>query len=148
MPSEVEKVAGLLLAAKNPIVVAEQSGRDPAAFKALVELADLLAIPVTWGRVANFANFPTDHPLYLGVASYEHLKDADLILLVGGRAPWYPPHTRPTKGKIVAINENQFKGHMIYQQPARRRLSRRRHRRVAAGADASPRAQRSSTPTP
>jgi acetolactate synthase-1/2/3 large subunit len=114
-PSEVAKIADLLLKAKNPVVVAEQSGRDPAAFKALIELADLLAIPVMWGRVANFANFPTDHPLYLGVASYEHLNDADLVLLVGGRAPWYPPHTKPTKGKIVAINDNQFKGHMIYQ---------------------------------
>ena len=114
-PSEVEKVADLLLAAKNPIVVAEQSGRDPAAFKALVELADLLALPVTWSRGANFANFPTDHPLYLGVANYKYLADADLVLLVGGRVPWYPPHVRPTKGKIVAINENQFKGHMIYQ---------------------------------
>jgi acetolactate synthase-1/2/3 large subunit len=114
-PSEVEKVADLLLKAKNPIVVAEQSGRDPAAFAALVELADLMAIPVMWGRVANFCNFPTDHPLYLGVATYEHLKDADLVLLVGGRAPWYPPHTKPTSGKIVAINDNQFKGHMFYQ---------------------------------
>jgi acetolactate synthase I/II/III large subunit len=114
-PSEVEKVAELLLGAKNPIVVAEQSGRDPAAFKALVELADLLSLPVTWGRAANYTNFPTDHPLYLGVASYEHVKDADLILLIGGRAPWYPPHIRPGKGKIVAINDNQFKGHMIYQ---------------------------------
>jgi acetolactate synthase I/II/III large subunit len=115
-PSEVDKVAGLLLAAKNPIIVAEQSGRDPAAFEALVELANLLAIPVTWSRGANYANFPTDHPLYLGVANYKYLADADLILLIGGRVPWYPPHARPTKGKIVAINENQFKGHMIYQQ--------------------------------
>lgn len=115
-PSEVEKVASLLLAAKNPIIVAEQSGRDPAAFTALVELADLLGIPVTWSRGSNFANFPTDHPLYLGVANYKYLEDADLILLVGGRIPWYPPHVRPGKGKIVAINENQFKGHMIYQQ--------------------------------
>jgi acetolactate synthase-1/2/3 large subunit len=114
-PSEVEKVAALLLKAKNPIIVTEQSGRDPAAFKALVELADLLAIPVTWGRAANFANFPVNHPLYLGVASYQHLDDADLILLVGGRAPWYPPSARPTKGKIVAINDNNFKGHMLYQ---------------------------------
>jgi acetolactate synthase I/II/III large subunit len=104
-----------LLAAKNPIVVAEQSGRDPAAFKALVELSDLLAVPVTWSRGANFANFPTDHPLYLGVANYKYLADADLVLLVGGRVPWYPPSRRPTKGKIVAINENQFKGHMFYQ---------------------------------
>jgi acetolactate synthase I/II/III large subunit len=115
-PSEVEKVAELLLKAKNPVIVAEQSGRDPAAFAALVELADLLGIPAMWGRVANFANFPTNHPLYLGVATYEHLKDADLVLLVGGRAPWYPPHTRPTRGKIVAINDNQFKSHMFYQQ--------------------------------
>ena len=113
--AEVDKVAALLLAAKNPIVVAEQSGRDPAAFKALVELADLLALPVTWGRAANYTNFPTDHPLYIGNANYDPVKDADLILLVGGRAPWYPPHTRPGKGKIVAINDNQFKGHMIYQ---------------------------------
>jgi acetolactate synthase I/II/III large subunit len=115
-PSEVEKVADLLLSAKNPVVVAEQSGRDPAAFAALVELADLLALPVTWSRGSNFCNFPTDHPLYLGVANYKHLADADLVLLVGGRVPWYPPSARPTKGKIVALNENQFKGHMIYQQ--------------------------------
>ncbi len=115
-PSEVEKIASLLIAAKNPIIVAEQSGRDPAAFKALVELADALAIPVTWSRGSNFANFPTDHPLYLGVANYKYLENADLILLVGGRVPWYPPHARPGKGKIVAINDNQFKGHMIYQQ--------------------------------
>jgi acetolactate synthase I/II/III large subunit len=113
--SEVAKVAALLLAAKNPIVVTEHSGRDPDAFNALVELADLLGLPVTWGRAANYANFPTNHPLYIGNASYGHVEGADLILLVGGRAPWYPPHTRPGKGKIVAINDNQFKNHMIYQ---------------------------------
>lgn len=114
-PSEVAKIADLLLAAKNPVVVAEQSGRNPQAFAALVELADLLSLPVIGGRTANYCNFPTDHPLYLGIGSYAHLKDADLILLVGGRAPWYPPHIRPGSGKIVAINDNQFKGHMIYQ---------------------------------
>jgi acetolactate synthase-1/2/3 large subunit len=114
-PDEAEKVAKLLLKAKNPIAVAEQSGRDPAAFAALVELADLLAVPVIAGRVASVANFPTNHPLYLGVGEYQHLGDADLVLLVGGRAPWYPPHARPTKGKIVAINDNPIKAHMIYQ---------------------------------
>lgn len=113
--SEVEKVAALLLKAKNPIVVAEQAGRDPAAYEALVELAEVLAVPVIAGRVANFTNFPTDNPLYLGVATYQHLADCDLVLLVGGRAPWYPPHARPTKGKIVAIHDNHFKEHMIYQ---------------------------------
>jgi acetolactate synthase I/II/III large subunit len=114
-PDEIAKIAGCLLEAKNPVVVTEQSGRDPAAFTALVELAETLAVPVTWGRVASYCNFPTDHPLYIGSANYKALEDADLVLLVGGRAPWYPPHKRPGTGKIIAVSDNQFKGHMIYQ---------------------------------
>ncbi len=101
--------------AKSPVIVAETSGRDPEAFAALVELADLLAIPVINGRANAYANFPTDHPLYLGMGNYKALEDADLVLLVGGRAPWYPARRRPTSGKIVAIHDNPHKGHMVYQ---------------------------------
>jgi acetolactate synthase-1/2/3 large subunit len=93
----------------------ETAGRDPQAFAALVELADLVAIPVTNGRVNAYANFPTDHPLYLGLGNYKPVADADLVLLVGGRAPWYPARRRPTNGKIVAIHDNPLKGHMVYQ---------------------------------
>jgi acetolactate synthase-1/2/3 large subunit len=114
-PQEVDEVASLLLRAESPVIVAETSGRDPKAFTALVELADLLAIPVINGRVNSFANFPTDHPLYLGLANYKPVGDADLVLLVGGRAPWYPARRRPTSGKIVAIADNPLKGHMVYQ---------------------------------
>ncbi|MBV8753925.1 MAG: hypothetical protein JO328_13775 [Hyphomicrobiales bacterium] len=112
---DIEQVAELLRDAKNPVIVAETAGRDPAAFSALVELAELCAIPAMNGRASNYANFPTDHPLYLGMGRYKALKDADLVLLVGGRAPWYPPRRRPTRGKIVAIGENPHKGDMIYQ---------------------------------
>jgi acetolactate synthase I/II/III large subunit len=112
---DIAKVAERLRAAKNPVIVTEASGRDPQAFAALVELADLLAIPVIGGRSATFANFPTDHPLYLGFGNYAPLADADLVLLVSGRAPWYPPHSRPTKGMIVSINESPIKDHMAYQ---------------------------------
>ena len=114
-PDDVETVAGLLRDAKSPVIVAETAGRDPEAFKALVVLADLLAIPVLNGRVNSVANFPTDHPLYQGLARYKVLDDADLVLLVGGRAPWYPARQRPTVGKIVAIADNPHKGHMVYQ---------------------------------
>jgi acetolactate synthase I/II/III large subunit len=114
-PQEVEKVAELLRNAKLPAIVAETAGRDPKAFAALRALSDLLAIPVINGRACSFANFPTDHPLYLGVARYKALADADLVLLVGGHAPWYPPQRRPTSGKIVAIGDNPHKAHMIYQ---------------------------------
>jgi len=112
---DVAAVAELVRQAKSPVIVAETAGRDPAAFTALVELADLLAIPVINGRVNSYANFPTDHPLYLGLARYKAVESADLVLLVGGRAPWYPAHRRPTAGKIVAIHENPLKGHMVYQ---------------------------------
>jgi acetolactate synthase-1/2/3 large subunit len=112
---DIATVAELLRSAKNPIIVTETAGRDPEAFSALVELADLLAIPVTNGRVNAYANFPTDHPLYLGLGNYKAVADADLVLLVGGRAPWYPARRRPTTGKIVAIHDNPLKGHMVYQ---------------------------------
>ncbi len=112
---DVEKVAALIRDAKNPVIVAETAGRNPEAFAALVELAELCAIPAMNGRASSYANFPTDHPLYQGMGRYKALEDADLVLLVGGRAPWYPPRRRPTRGKIVAIGDNPHKSDMIYQ---------------------------------
>src|SRR2546428_100762 len=90
-PADVERVAELLRNCKSPVIVTETAGRDPDAFSALVELADLLAIAVINGRTNAYANFPTNHQLYLGMGNYQALDDADLVLLVGGRAPWYPP---------------------------------------------------------
>ena len=82
--ADVEKVAQFIRNAKDPVIVAENSGRDPRAFSAMVELAELLAVPVTNGRSHAYANFPTDHPLYIGFANYRAVEDADLVLLVGG----------------------------------------------------------------
>jgi acetolactate synthase I/II/III large subunit len=112
---EIAKIAALLRAAKNPMIVAETAGRDPAAYAALVALADQFAIPVIGGINMSFTNFPTDHPLWLGAGEYGALADADLVLLVGGRAPWYPARIRPTAGTIVAIHDNPHKAHMVYQ---------------------------------
>src|SRR6266446_6261394 len=112
---DVAKVAELVRDAKSPVIVTETAGRDPKAFSALAEFADLLAIAVINGRVNAYANFPTNHPLYLGMARYKALDGADLVLLVGARAPWYPPRRRPTSGKIVAVHDNPLKDHMVYQ---------------------------------
>ena len=111
--ADVEKIADLLIAANNPVIMTETAGRDPAAFAALIELAELFGIPV--GGRAAFANFPKDHPLHLGAGIQPFLKDADLVLLVGCRAPWYPPSHKPTSGTVVAIDENPLKGTMVYQ---------------------------------
>ena len=112
---DVAEVAELVRNSKNPVIVTETAGRDPKAFSALVELAELLAIAVINGRVNAYANFPTNHPLYLGMGRYKALDDADLVLLVGARAPWYPPRRRPASGKIVAVHDNPLKDHMVYQ---------------------------------
>ena len=114
-PQDIEKIAELVHNAKSPVIVTETAGRDPKAFSALQEFADLLAIPVINGRVNAYANFPTNHPLYLGTGRYKALDDTDLVLLVGARAPWYPPRRRPTRGKIVAIHDHPLKEHMVYQ---------------------------------
>jgi thiamine pyrophosphate-dependent acetolactate synthase large subunit-like protein len=115
LPGDVETVAKLLREAKNPVVVVEGAGRDPQAFHALVELADALAIPVVNGRASVYTNFPKSNPMWMGYSNFGILDEADLILLVSGKAPWYPPSNRPGKGKIVAIAENPLKMHLAYQ---------------------------------
>ena len=74
--ADIEAVADMLLAAKNPAIVAESIGRDPAGYSATVELADLLAIPVSECRWIDFTNFPKDHPLYQGMGEPEYCMTA------------------------------------------------------------------------
>ena len=80
-----------------------------------MRFAELMAIPVIEGRAAACANFPKSHPLHLGTNIAPLTKDADLVLLVDSRVPWYPPSNSPPNAKIVAISENPLKDHMVYQ---------------------------------
>ncbi|MGH7852846.1 MAG: thiamine pyrophosphate-binding protein [Candidatus Binatia bacterium] len=67
-----------LLEAKKPVILADWVGRREAGFKALGELAELLAAPVLdqFGRF----NFPVQHPLNLTGQSEKVIPQADLIL--------------------------------------------------------------------
>ncbi len=64
-PKRVERAAQLLIEAKSPILHVGHEVSTSGGRPELVELAELLAIPVTqaWSWTADF---PTDHPLYLG----------------------------------------------------------------------------------
>jgi acetolactate synthase-1/2/3 large subunit len=112
---DIERVARLVAEARNPVLLADTAGRDPDAFAALVEFAECFGVPVGSGRGAAFANFPKQHPLFLGQGIQPYLEDADLVLLVGCKAPWYPPSQRPRAATIVAIDDNPLKGTMVYQ---------------------------------
>ncbi len=113
--ADIEAVAKLLVASKQPAIVAEMAGRDPAAHAALVELAELLAIPVVEGLWSMFANFPKDHPLHQGFHRPALIDDADLVLTLCCAAPWYPPSAGPKKARLVAIDETPFRPAMVYQ---------------------------------
>jgi acetolactate synthase-1/2/3 large subunit len=113
--SDIEKVAGLLVASKNPVILAESAGRQPEAHDALVQLADLLAVPVVEAAWADYANFPKDHPLHLGFGHPAFINEADVVLTVRSRAPWYPPSNRPANAMVVAIDDTPFRPHMVHQ---------------------------------
>jgi acetolactate synthase I/II/III large subunit len=113
--ADVEAAAGLLAAARRPVLATETAGRDPEAFAALVELAELLAIPVVEPPSALCANFPRTHPMHAGGELGPLAADADLVILLGCRAPWYPPSARPTAAQVLVIDETPHRPHLAYQ---------------------------------
>ncbi len=113
--SEIERVAKLLIQAKNPMIITETGGREPEGWAALVAFAELLAIPVIEGAVADCNNFPQEHPLHQGYNVRPMLDQADLVLVVRCRAPWYPPRKGPASATVVVIDELGMRDHMVYQ---------------------------------
>ena len=111
----IEELADLLTQAKNPIVVTEEAGRTIGACELLVEIADLLGIPVVETRSSSFINFPRNHHLHGGFDPSEYLDEADLVFLVGAFAPWHPASAGPgAKTKIVVLDENPIRTQLPY----------------------------------
>jgi acetolactate synthase-1/2/3 large subunit len=114
-PDQVAAVAATLAAARKPLIITESAGRDPAGFGALGELAETLAIPVIEPQSAVCANFPATSPLHQGEQAGKLAAEADVILLVGCRAPWYPPSARPAQATVVVVDDAPHREYMAYQ---------------------------------
>lgn len=114
-PEEIEALANRIAAARNPVVLTETTGRDPRAYTALIELCELMALPVIEPQSAVCNNFPRSHPLHLGASVDPFMDSADLVLLVNCRAPWYPPGNRPPHAATVVIDEVPQRPHVVYQ---------------------------------
>jgi acetolactate synthase I/II/III large subunit len=82
------EAAQLLVAAERPLIITSSAGRKPGGMTGLVELAELLAIPVTESR--DRVNFPSEHELYMGVRTGSFLSQADVVLLVDTDVPYIP----------------------------------------------------------
>jgi acetolactate synthase-1/2/3 large subunit len=103
----LDRIAAALNAARNPVIITEEAGRDPAAVRALVELAEMLGAPVFEAWQPYYVNFPRVHPLAGGVAYDDMpalLADADTVFLVEAVLPWHPP-SRITDKTVLVLGE-------------------------------------------
>jgi len=90
-PVEVERAAQLLVEARRPLLIVGDEIYRAKAFDKVVQLAELLAIPVTQAR-SVYTNFPQQHPLWVGnipAARIETLSypggEPDLVINIGNK---------------------------------------------------------------
>lgn len=114
-PEDLVPVAHLISAAKRPLIITETSGREIGGFEAVTSFAEDLGIGVVEPRSTVCANISKNSTAYIGNNASGMIDDADLILLVNCRAPFYPPSRQPADAKIVVIDEVPQRPHMVYQ---------------------------------
>jgi acetolactate synthase-1/2/3 large subunit len=115
-PAGIDELARALGAARNPVILTEEAGKDPRAVTQLVALAEALGAPVFDAWQPYYVNFPRDHPLYGGVVAEDMaavLKDADAVLLVDAVAPWHPPSSIADK-KTYVLGEDPLHSQLPY----------------------------------
>jgi acetolactate synthase-1/2/3 large subunit len=106
-PRDVETAARVLVQARRPLIHAGQGVLYATATDELVELAELLQIPVMTTLEGKSA-FPEDHPLALGVGSsvmprpvHHFLKDADVVFGIGCSFTRHGMATNIPPGKTI-----------------------------------------------
>jgi acetolactate synthase-1/2/3 large subunit len=124
---DIEAATRVLLQGRRPVIHAGQGVLYAAATDELVELAELLQIPVMTTLEGKSA-FPENHPLALGVGSgtmprtvYHFLKDADVVLGVGCSFTRHGMATNIPPGKTIIhatnderdLNKNYYTDHPI-----------------------------------
>ncbi|MGH8597534.1 MAG: thiamine pyrophosphate-binding protein, partial [Gammaproteobacteria bacterium] len=98
-PADARRIAQWLVKSKNPCVYSSKSGRDPHSVAELVQLAELLALPVMDTDRVDRLNFPTTHPFY---GTGPESKDADVLLVVENPMPFMPPMESPKADAKIA----------------------------------------------
>jgi acetolactate synthase-1/2/3 large subunit len=120
------EIAAALGRARHPLIITGHLGRDPEAVPKLVELADLMAIPVIESAALR-VNFPADHPMHRGWQFTTHaqnplLAQADVLLIVDCNVPYIFVSNRPSPdAAIYVVDADPLKrGMSLWHVPARR----------------------------
>lgn len=119
------EIGAALAGARHPLIITGYLGRDPEAVPALVELVDLLAIPVI-ESAPHHMNFPADHPMHRGWqwTTREQnplLAEADVILAVDCDVPYIYASSRPSpQAALYVVDIDPLKSGMsMWHVPAR-----------------------------
>ncbi len=97
---QVERAAKMLLEASSPLFYVGREVTQTHARASLVELAELLAIPVVQGR-SYCADFPNFHPLHVGELRTTRIpKQADCLVNFGAR---FRPRERRFLNRIPTV---------------------------------------------
>ena len=105
-PDAIEEAAMVLAAAKTPMLVVRDSGRDPGCLQPLVELAELIGMPV-FETSSAYVNFPQSHALHAGAGAGEYVPSSDAIIMLEVDAPWVQKRTPPSDdATIISIGQD------------------------------------------
>ncbi|MBV9827002.1 MAG: thiamine pyrophosphate-requiring protein [Alphaproteobacteria bacterium] len=88
------EAAAMLAAARRPLIITADAGRDIAAVPALASFAERFAIPVVEHR-HRYLNLSADHSCHLGYNPAPLLDDVDAILVIECDVPWVPSRKAP-----------------------------------------------------
>jgi acetolactate synthase-1/2/3 large subunit len=120
------EIATALASARNPLIITGHLGRDPQAVAALVDLCDLLAIPVIESAAFRM-NFPADHPMHRGwqfttVEQNPLLAAADVVLVLDSDIPYIESNNKPSDdATLYVIDIDPLKlGMSLWRVPAKR----------------------------
>ncbi len=103
---DVERAAEWIAAARNPLVITGQLGRDPHEAVLLTRLAERFALPVVPFNPRHFA-ISGNHPMFQGAAPGSLLTEADLILVLESDVPWIPSLAAPgPDARIIQVGED------------------------------------------
>jgi acetolactate synthase I/II/III large subunit len=122
-PDGVREIAEKLVGARNPVIIAHCSGRNPATVPALVELAELLGCAVVPGLHGGYLSFPKTHPLYQREIN---LREADAVLVFDADVPWLPGSGNDPSGNayVATVSVDAIRGRIpTYEFTANLRLT-------------------------
>ncbi|HLH44987.1 MAG TPA: thiamine pyrophosphate-requiring protein [Bryobacteraceae bacterium] len=127
LPAEgVGEIVRALRSARRPLAVTSYLGRNPKAVEELVRLARCTGLGIL-ESVASYLNFPSDHPLYVGMQGNEPIQNsalaqADFVLVLDSDVPWIPSKNKPhPQAPIFHIDIDPLKENMpLWYIPAKR----------------------------